>query len=146
MKASLLILSLVASASYSFGGMTQQKETTNKHITLDQESYFTDENGKADPARIINTPIGKLVKIYRPDGFCYTGKVTEIEESDTVFKIYGTVLNVEGAQFGFVLAKGGVFAGAVVESDKDNTYVLEYSDAHKGYALFRSSKYGKPRV
>jgi len=113
-------------------------------LQLDQETYFTDTQGKADPGIIVHTPIGKSVRIYRTDGFCYTGTVTEIEDGETYFKIYGTIHNVEGALFGFVLAKGGVFAGAVVEKEKENTYVLEYSRAHKGYVLFRSTKYNKP--
>ena len=115
-------------------------------LQLNQEAYFTDIHGKADPNIIVHTPIGKSVRIYRTDGFCYTGMITEIEDGETYFKIYGTIHNIPGGRFGFVLAKGGVFAGAIVEEDKEKTYVLEYSAAHKGYVLIRSTKYNKPQA
>jgi hypothetical protein len=146
LKTLTIYAALIGSA---FAGLTQQKEGTKipgDALKLDQENYLTDTNGKADPSRMIVTPVGKLIRIYRTDGFYYTGKVTEIEESDAYFKIYGTIFNVPGAQFGFVLAKGGVFAGAVVEAGKESAYVMEYSPEHKGYVLFKSTKYSKPQA
>lgn len=115
-------------------------------LRLDQEAYFTDLHGKADPNIIVHTPIGKSVRIYRTDGFCYTGTVTEIDESGSHFKIYGVINNVAQTKFGFVLAKGGVFAGAVIEYENECTYVLEFSAAHQGYVLCRSTKHNKPRA
>jgi len=133
-------------ANMVFAGMTQEQESgvvTGFKLQLGQEAYLTDVYGKADPARIVQTPIGKSVRIYRADGFCYTGTVTEIEDGETYFKIYGTINNVPDTRFGFVLAKGGIFAGAVVEKENEKTYALEYSEAHKGYVLCRSTKYNK---
>jgi hypothetical protein len=130
------------------GASLEQKQPpiTGFKLQLDQEAYFTDVHGKADPGIIANTPVGKSVRIYRTDGFCYTGVVTEIEDSETHFKIYGTINNVPTGRFGFVLAKGGIFAGAIVEEEKEQTYVLEFSPAHKGYVLLRTTKYNKPQA
>lgn len=142
----VLCLALVDSV---FGGANldlKQSSVPGFKLQIDQEAYFTDIHGKADPSIIAHTPIGKAVKIYRTDGFCYVGTVTEIEDSETHFKIYGTINNVPTGRFGFVLAKGGIFAGAIVEEEKEQTYVLEYSPAHKGYVFFRTTRYNKPQA
>lgn len=123
----------------------KEKEIENKipghKLQLKQETFLTDTNGIVNAAAIVNVSLGSLVKICRTDGFTYSGKITEIEESTEFYKIYGSVLNVEDTQFGFVIAKGGVFAGAVVEKKNKKTYVLELSIPHKGYILILSSKY-----
>ena len=145
MKTSVLtaIALLVLTSS---GTAIKKEEIEARSLNLERETYFTDTTGKALPERMIKIQVGKLVRIYRTDGFHYTGKITEIDESNNYFKIYGVVFNVPDTQFGFVMSKGGVFAGAVVEPDKDYAYVLEYSDIHKGFVLVKSTKYNKPRV
>jgi hypothetical protein len=143
MKKNILLFWLGLSLA-STAGLVNETTPTGFKLQLETETYLTDTQGVASAKQMITVPVGKLVRIYRTDGFYYTGQVTEVEESDTHFKIYGKVLNVEDTQFGFVLAKGGVFAGAVVEKEKEKTYVLEFSEAHKGFVLVRSTKYNKP--
>ena len=110
---------------------------------LDVEHYLSDTTGTILPSQVIKSTIGDLIRIYRPDGFYYTGKITEIEEGDGIFKIYGQINNVEDAGFGFVLVKGGIFAGAVVERKTSKTYVLEFSENLKKFILVRSFKNDK---
>jgi hypothetical protein len=112
-------------------------------LSIDNFLYLTDTNGVALPEQVINAQIGKSIKIYRTDGFCYDGMITEIQESDDLYKIYGLINNVDDASFGFVIAKGGVFAGAVVEKKNAKTYVLEFSPRHKGYVFNLTNRYNK---
>jgi hypothetical protein len=136
----------MAVASVALASLTTEKPSIavpGFKLQLDEESYLTDNHGVFNPKQIINTPIGRSIKIYRTDGFCYSGKITDIEESSDTYKIYGTVNNVKDSGFGFVLAKGGIFAGAVVEKSSSKTYTLEFSDVHKGFVLMLSSKYNK---
>jgi hypothetical protein len=107
-------------------------------LQLEEELYFTDKNGVALPEQIIKAKLGNLVRIYKTDGFYYEGKITEIEEDGDVYKVYGDITNIAGARFGFGLAKGGKFAGAVIEREKEITYVLEFDAAYKGFVLRRS--------
>lgn len=149
MKTTLTIGLYLIAVTRSLAGIQQDQDlsrVTGFKLQLDAEAYFTDVSGMADPNRMIHTPIGKNVRIYRTDGFYYTGTVTEIDEGESHFKIYGTIHNVPGAKFGFAMVKGGLFAGAVIEPEQENTYVLEYSEAHKGYVLTKSNKYNKPRA
>jgi hypothetical protein len=114
-------------------------------LLLEQETFLTDKTGVAIPNQIINVPIGKSVILYRTDGTCYKGTVTEIEEGDNYFKLYGKINNLdEGASFGFIMAKGGNFAGAIIEKKSNKTYVLEFSSEHKGFVFVLSTKYDKP--
>lgn len=113
-------------------------------LQLAEETYLTDSNGVISPPQVAKAEIGRLVRIYRTDGFCYTGRITSIEESDEAYKVYGDINNVKNTHFGFVLAKGGIFAGGVVEIDNKKTYVAELSEAFKGYVLQLSNKYDKP--
>jgi hypothetical protein len=112
-------------------------------LTLDQEYNITDNFGVVIPNQLVYVSAGATVKIKRVDGFVYTGKITEIEEADGSFKVYGQVDNVEDTFFGFSIAKGGVFAGAIVERANNKTYVLEFSLEHKGYIFLRTLKYDK---
>ena len=142
-KKTCIIVSIIA-AQVAFAGLVEKSQEVPGHrLALEQEEYFTDKQGVAIPAQIAKAVVGKLVRIYRPDGFCYNGKITEIEESDGLLKVYGEVLNLESARFGFALARGGNFAGAVLDKNSDTVYVLEFSDAHKGFVLKRAYKYDK---
>lgn len=147
MKITFILAPIMAAVSVAVASLTVDKPGVSVpgfKLQLDEESYLTDNHGVFNPKQIINTPIGRSVKIYRTDGFCYSGKITDIEEASDTYKIYGTVNNVQNSGFGFVLAKGGIFAGAVVEKDNSKTYTLEFSEAHKGFVLMLSAKYNRP--
>ena len=143
MKQILLLLLVIP--QILFAGMSKNEtEVPGFKLQLEEEMFLTDQNGVAIPEQIIKVPIGKLVKIYRPDGFCYKGMVTEIEEGDSYYKVYGKINNVEQTSFGFVLAKGGNFAGAILEKNNSKTYVLEFDRIRKGFVFVFSTKYDKP--
>jgi len=143
LKSKVYLLLGLALTTSAIGGLAKKSEIPGYKLQLAEEAYLTDKNGVASPEQVINVQLGRLVKIYRTDGFCYTGRVTEIEESPEVYKVYGTVDNVEGARFGFVLAKGGVFAGAILDIKNDSVYAMELSELYKGYVLVRSFKHDK---
>jgi hypothetical protein len=113
-------------------------------LRIEAQIQLTDKNGVAIPSQIIKAVVGRLAVIYRTDGFKYDVQITEIEESDEYLKVYGKALNTEDTNFGFVMAKGGSFAGAIVERKDNKTYVLEFSEAHKGFIFVRSYKHDKP--
>jgi len=142
-KNQLCLLIAIACASSTLAGLNKNDDVPGHKLQLNQELYFTDKFGVALPDQIANAALGKLVKIYRTDGFCYEGKITDIEEEEGVFKVYGDVLNLTGVRFGFAMAKGGKFAGAVLDKVNDTVYVLEFSETHKGFVLVRSYKHGK---
>jgi hypothetical protein len=133
-----LILMMMLTTTLCGGILSNQLE-------LNPNQFLTDQNGVLILNQVITVPIGKSVKIYRPDGFCYTGKVTAIEEENSnFFKIYGTIDNVEDCHFGITLAKGGIVAGAIVERTAKKTYVLEYQNEHKGFVFLFTTKYEIP--
>ena len=113
-------------------------------LRIEAQIQLTDKNGVAIPSQIIKAIVGQLATIYRTDGFKYDAQITEIEESDDQLKVYGKALNTEDTNFGFVMARGGHFAGAIVEKKDNKTYVLEFSEAHKGFIFVRSYKHDKP--
>jgi hypothetical protein len=110
-------------------------------LSLDQEYHITDSHGVVIPGQLVYAKTGATVSIKRTDGFVYVGKITDIQEEEGSFKVYGQMDNVENAFFGFSILKGGVFAGAIVEKTANKTYVLEFSLEHKGYIFLRSLKY-----
>jgi hypothetical protein len=115
-------------------------------LKLDEEYHLTDETGKVIPAQFVRAKVGDIVKIKRTDGFVYSGKITEIEQNDESFKLMGEIENVNNAHFGFRLAKGGVFVGAIVEHESRKTYVLEFSIEHKGFIFLQTFKYNSPLI
>jgi hypothetical protein len=137
-----LVATLISIPFIAYSGITADKIPGFK-LQLAEETYLSDRNGVLSADQISRVELGRLVRIYRTDGFYYTGKVTAIEESDSTYKVYGDVNNVKNTHFGFVLAKGGVFAGAVVEIDNKQTYVVELSEVHKGFVLQLTTKYDK---
>lgn len=143
MKVVYLLSLLLASQIHVAAGIKSDVVVPGDKLQLNTYLYFTDNNGLALPSEIAKATVGKLVKIYRTDGFCYEGKITEIEESDDALKVYGDVHSSPGVSFGFAMAKGGKFAGAVIDKEKDLTYVLAFSEAHKGYVLIRAYKFEK---
>lgn len=143
MKLTTLLLSLLF-AGLSLGQEISDinpSEQSGLKIKLAAEKYFTDTNGVFSVAQLIKATAGSQVRIYKTDGSYYTGQITEIEESSEYLKIYGYIFDASDTMFGFVLAKGGIFAGAVVEKHKDKVYTVEFSAAHKGYILLRAQRF-----
>jgi hypothetical protein len=141
----LSLIALLSLATYSLAGLSaDNSKVPGFKLQLAEETYLTDLNGLVSPEQVSRVELGRRVRIYRTDGFCYIGRVTSIEESESAYKVYGKVDNVVETHFGFVLAKGGIFAGAVIEISNSKTYVVELSEAHKGFVLQLSSKYDKP--
>jgi hypothetical protein len=146
MKAIAAILLLLGAQTTDAGIKSEEKIIPGLKLRIEGEVPLTDNNGVVIPSQIIKMQVGKLVSIYRTDSFCYRGQVTEIEESAETLKVYGQILNVPGSKFGFVMARGGQFAGAIIESKENKTYVLEFSLPHKGFIFMRSTKHEKPEL
>jgi hypothetical protein len=147
MKCIPVLLLLLGAQTLDAGIKAEEKIIPGLKLRIEGEVPLTDNNGVVIPSQVIKLEVGKLVSLYRTDLFCYKGQVTEIEESAEALKIYGKILNVPESRFGFILAKGGNFAGAVVEGDANNrVYVLEFSSTHKGFILTRNTKYEKPQL
>lgn len=150
MKIINTILALAFTVQTSLGSLKTEEKTPpliklpdlNK-LKLNQEIFLTDTNGVVNPKTVMLLQVGDNVKVYRPDGTLYTGLVTETKEGDDTLQIFGKFNNVQDVSFGFVLAKGGVFAGAIVDTKNDKTYTLELSVPHKGYIFLYSFKYEK---
>jgi hypothetical protein len=126
------------------GIRAENSPTGGLALRLDIEDFLTDQQGVVSPERIAKTQTGRLVSIYRTDGFCYKGQITSIEEGEGYLKVFGNVVNSSDISFGFYLVKGGHFAGAILDKKENITYVLEFSAVHKGYIFVRSTKYDKP--
>jgi hypothetical protein len=147
MKAIVTTLLLLGAQTLDAGIKTEEKIIPGLKLRIEGEIPLTDNNGVVIPSQVIKLEVGKLVSMYRTDLFCYKGQITEIEESAEALKIYGKILNVPESRFGFILARGGNFAGAIVEGDENNrTYVLEFSPSHKGFVFIRNTKYEKPQL
>lgn len=136
----LLPLQLTASES------NQTDQYSIGKLKLQQEVPLTDINGVIIPSTVAYAKVGDYVKLYRTDKFCYTGQVTEVLEADGYLKVFGTINNVKDANFGFVMAKGGNFAGAIVDKALQGAYVIEPSFEHKGYIFVYTLKYVKPII
>lgn len=122
--------------------MTLALETSaqipGERLELGIENSITTNQGVLIPSQLFELTIGRLVKIYRPDGFCYQGKVTRIEKASEYYKVLGVINNVDDSGFGFVLTKDGKFAGAVLERGKKKLYTLVYSEEINGFILVLS--------
>lgn len=145
MKISLFALCLCTPAV--FAGIKPNEQTQpDLKLRIEGTTYLTDRQGLVIPEQVINVTVGRLVAIYRTDGFCYSGQITEIQEAPGVYKIFGKILNTDdpAAGFGFAINKGGFFSGAIREQKSNVTYVLEFNPIHKGFIFVRSTKYDKP--
>lgn len=115
-------------------------------LKLNQEIALTDNLGIVNIKLVSLLQVGDYIKMYRPDGSLYTGRVTETIEEDNVLKIYGTIDNVSDCQFGFAFARGGIFAGAIVEKKNDKVYALELNEVAKGFIFVFTTKYDKKLI
>jgi hypothetical protein len=125
-----------------FGGV-KAKTTLPKEpfssLKLDQEVQLTDMHGVLNPKMIMNLIPSNNIKIYLADGTVLTGMVKETSmENNQVFKVFGEMSNRPNTGFGFVITKDGVFAGAVVFRDTEETHTVKYSEEAKGYVLVKS--------
>jgi len=123
-----------------FGGI---KESTQKQafssLDIGQEKYLSDYSGVLNPSTIIGLTPSNTIRIYLVDGTVLTGIVKETTMIENeVFKVFGEMTNKDNCGFGFVLAKQGVFAGAVVFRDTQETYTVDYSEQAKGFVLIKS--------
>lgn len=115
-------------------------------LKLNQEVYITDALGIVNVKSVSLLQVGDYIRMCRPDGTLYTGKVTETIEEDGSLRIYGSIDNVPDCQFGFAFAKGGIFAGAIVERKNDKVYALELNDVAKGFIFVFTTKYDKKLI
>ena len=141
-----LLVSVLLSGTLTAGLNIDNNKITGYKLQLDEELYLSNQQGVVNPAQFVKAELGRHVRIYRTDGVYYTGVINEIEEAAAWLKVYGVIDNVKNTRFGFVLAKDGVFAGAVIEQDEDKVYALDYSSEAKGYVLLRTFKYDKPKA
>jgi hypothetical protein len=141
MKALILLVPLLIARE-----MDPPVEKPPFSIKLDQEKYFTDTLGIANPNTIINSKPGDTVRIYFSDGTYFSAIVKTTEMSDQgIFKVFGEMTSPNNTGFGFVLSKDGVFAGAVVQRNENITYHLQYDEVRKGY-IFKFVKTEKDPI
>ena len=114
-------------------------------LSIEQEIHISDNTGVVNASTIIRLKPSDNIKFYLSDGTELVGLVKETQEyNKEMFKVFGDILNKPNTGFGFVMAKEGVisnegiFAGAVVFRDTDETYTLQYSEAAKGYMLIKA--------
>lgn len=115
-------------------------------LKLNQEIQITDNLGIVNVKIVSLLQVGDYIKMYRPDGTLYKGRVNETKEEEGSLKIYGSIDNVQDCQFGFAFAKGGIFAGAIVEKKNDKVYALELNEVAKGFIFVFTTKYDKKLI
>lgn len=130
-------------ATTAFSGVTKQTDEQLPQngidkIQIDTFKFLTDKNGSFLPEQLFQVPIGSKVKIYRTDGFCYEGKVLQIDKSSEMYKIVGTFDNCKDAGFGIAILSNGTCHGTILERDKNEKYMLEFSAAHKGWVFMKT--------
>ena len=142
MKTKIAILSTILISSSLFGGVKSETQLPKKpfsYLKLDQENHLTDQYGVLNPTVIIKLIPSNNVKIHLADGTVLTGIVKETNiENNEIFKIFGEITKKTNTGFGFVLTKDGIFGGAVVFRDTDETHTVQYSEEAKGHVLVKS--------
>jgi hypothetical protein len=134
-----LLLSLLTSSCFAGAKIGEIPKQPFSSIKIDQETYITDTNGVLNPKMLLGLIPSNLVKIYLIDGTVLNGIVKETENfNNEMFKVFGEITNKKNAGFGFVLTKEGVFAGAVVFRDTDETHTVKYSEELKEFILVKS--------
>lgn len=134
-----LLLSLLTSSSFAGAKIGEIPKQPFSSLKLDQETHLTDTNGILNPKMLIGLIPSNLVKIYLTDGTVLNGLVKETEIiNNEMFKVFGEITNKKNSGFGFVLTKEGVFAGAVVFRDTDETHTVKYSEELKEFILVKS--------
>lgn len=141
-KTLALLLTLIGTPC--FGGMKQGEipKQPFSSLKLDQETYISDTNGVLNPKMLIGLVPSNLIKVYLTDGTVLTGLVKETEIiNNEIFKVFGEITNKNNVGFGFVLTKDGIFAGAIVYRDTEETHEVKYSDELEAFILVK--KLGK---
>lgn len=140
MKTKTTILATLFATSSVFGGIKSElPKQPFSSLKLDQETHLTDNFGILNPKMIINLIPSNNIRICLADGTILSGVVKETNmENNEVFKIFGEITNKPNTGFGFVLTKDGIFAGAVVFRDTEETHTVQFSEEAKGYILVKS--------
>ena len=134
-----LVISLLTCSCFAGAKIGEIPKQPFSSIKIDQETYITDTNGVLNPKMLLGLIPSNLVKIYLIDGTVLNGIVKETENfNNEMFKVFGEITNKKNAGFGFVLTKEGVFAGAVVFRDTDETHTVKYSEELKEFILVKS--------
>jgi hypothetical protein len=137
-----ILAAILLSTELCFAAANKQQPIRKLEIV--GETILTDDNGVVIPKQVLQLTTGHLIKIKRADGFEYLGVVTETEEAEGLLKIYGVMTNTKKTNFGFVIAKGGQFVGAIIDEAKKETYVMEFIEAAKGFIFVREITETKP--
>jgi hypothetical protein len=143
MKSVILILTILCTFNVYASVKERVVPDLNK-LKLNQEAFLTDSQGIINVKAVSILQVGDSIKLFRTDGTLYTGRVVTTEESEGILRIMGVMNNAENTEFGFVLAKGGIFAGAIVDKKNSKTYAIELSEPHKGFIFLLTNKYDKP--
>lgn len=146
MRFKSLILSTTLTTATLFASPTERQYVGSVGLQLNGTKYLTDKSGVFQPQQFIRAAVNDNVKIYRPDGACYIGKITEVLDSPEMYKVYGEVSNQEDCLFGFVATKEGTIVGVIREKRNRKTYVLEFSQQHKGYIFIQTFKFDGPEA
>jgi len=134
-----LVLSLLSSSCFAGAKIGEIPKQPFSSLKLDQETHLTDTNGILNPKMLLGLIPSNQVKIYLTDGTVLNGlvKETEIINNET-YKVFGDITNKNNSGFGFVLTKDGIFAGAVVFRDTEETFTVKYSEEAKAFILVKS--------
>ncbi len=138
----LILLALLTSMPLALAGAN--KQTSVRKLELTGEMSITDDNGVVIPKLVLSLTAGNVIKIKRTDGFEYQGVVAEVEESKNMIRIFGYMTNSKKTHFGFIIAEKGQFVGAIIDEAKDETYVMEFIEAAKGFVFVREIVAKKP--
>lgn len=144
MKSVILILTILLTLVNVHASVKERVIPDLNKLKLNQEAFLTDTQGIINVKAVSILQVGDSIKLFRTDGTLYTGRVVTTEESDGMLRIMGVMNNAENTEFGFVLAKGGIFAGAIVDKKNSKTYAIELSEHHKGFIFLLTNKYDKP--
>lgn len=105
--------------------------------------WISDKNGVINPNLILKLEVGQVFRFYATDGTQFDAVLKQqAVENNSVYKVFGDILNYENAAFGFALTNSGTIAGAIVLKETDTVYTVEESAEHNGLVV-KKTKSGK---